>query len=353
VTRPDDGFDPDFRRYLAAKETVDDRALHRPTLDALTEALAGRAAGRDGPVRLLEVGAGLGPTLRRLLAWERLPARVSYLGVEARPALAAAAADRTVDWARDAGYEAHTGDADDADPPGAEGEARGGVRRAAVDAAEGAHDLLLRRGGERVRATFLAGDAFAVADAARAAGGRFDCAVAAAFLDVVETRAALDALVGVVPDGWLYAPVTFDGVTAFLPEGPRGAAVVDRYHATMDAADRPGGSRTGRALFEAVPAAGGRVVAAGGSDWTVHPPYPADEAYFLRFLVHTVESAVGDALSGDAAPDADAGAGGRRDGAGTLDPAALAAWAADRHAAVADGELAYLAHNLDVLARVE
>jgi hypothetical protein len=245
VTRPDDGFDPDFRRYLAAKETVDDRALHRPTLDALTEALAGRAAGRDGPVRLLEVGAGLGPTLRRLLAWERLPARVSYLGVEARPALAAAAADRTVDWARDAGYEAHTGDADDADPPGAECEARGGVRRAAVDAAEGAHDLLLRRGGERVRATFLAGDAFAVADAARAAGGRFDCAVAAAFLDVVETRAALDALVGVVPDGWLYAPVTFDGVTAFLPEGhggrPSSTATTRRWTPRTD----PGGAGPG------------------------------------------------------------------------------------------------------------
>jgi hypothetical protein len=316
-TRPD-GYT--FRRYLEAKETVDDRALHRPTLERFAAGLADRAADGD-PVRVLEVGAGTGSMLRRLLAWECLPGTVRYTAVEQQADLAAAARDRTAAWARENEYAVETGTGTGTQEP----------------------DLVLAGDGRRVEVTVHAADAFAFADRARSDGRHWDAAVAAAFLDVVDAGAAIDSLVPLLPGGLVWTPVTFDGVTAFEPPSAAGCdrAVRDRYHDTMDRPDRSG-SRTGRRLFARFRDAGARVVAAGGSDWVVHPPYPADEAYFLHHVLETVESAVAPTLD----PETDSG------GRDSLDRSQLRAWADDRHAAVADGELTYVAHNLDVLARV-
>lgn len=67
------------------------------------------------------------------------------------------------------------------------------------------------------------------------------------------------------------------------------------YHLSMDERmvdGRPSGdSRTGRHLLWQLPAAGAEVLAAGASDWVVHPlqkGYPADESYFLHFIVDTI-----------------------------------------------------------------
>jgi hypothetical protein len=91
-----------------------------------------------------------------------------------------------------------------------------------------------------------------------------------------------------------------------------------------------GDSRSGRHLFGHLARAGFEVHAAGASDWVVHPRaglYPADEAYFLHFIVHTMYSAL------LASPE--------------LDPAQLAAWIETRHRQIEQGELVYIAHQLD------
>ena len=286
-----------FRRYLAAKRTVDDRALHRPTLDRLSDAVTDRDS-----LRVLEVAAGIGTGLQRLLAWDCLPDRLDYTLLDSDAGCVETARDRLTTWATDTGYE--------------------------VEETDGA--LELTRDTESVVVGFETADAL---DYAAQVDDRFDLLVGQAFLDIVDLDDALPALFDLVADGGLaYFPVTFDGVTHFGPvaDPELEAAVLDAYHATMDAPDRPGGSTTGRDLLAAVPDAGGEVVAAGGSDWLVHPPYPADEAYFLHHLVDTVAGAVeGDVSDED-----------RR------------TWATERHEAVATEELTYLAHNLDVLARV-
>src|ERR1700759_2899124 len=51
-----------YARYLAAKTTVDDRALNRPVLAELRRLMPA------GAPRVLEVGAGLGTLVARLLA---------------------------------------------------------------------------------------------------------------------------------------------------------------------------------------------------------------------------------------------------------------------------------------------
>ena len=53
------GFDPS--RYLVAKKTLDDRAINRQVLADLCRLLP------TGPLRVLEVGAGLGTMVARLL----------------------------------------------------------------------------------------------------------------------------------------------------------------------------------------------------------------------------------------------------------------------------------------------
>ncbi|MFC5279492.1 SAM-dependent methyltransferase [Halorubrum rubrum] len=314
-------------RYLEAKRSVDDRALHRPTLDRLREALANRAA----PLRVVEAGCGTGTMLRRLL--ERgVPAdEVVYRGYDLREDALDRAVEELEAWADGAGYAVERGDPET-------------TRTVRLDGP----------GGSSVTAAFVAADAVEVA---RRTDAEYDLLVGCAFLDIVDLDRALAPLLGLVPDGLAYFPITFDGETFLSPPLEDGGsvdeaterAVLDVYHATMDAADRPGGSRTGRELFAALPAAGGEVVAAGGSDWLVTPPYPDDEAYFLHHLVDGIEGVVREAVAESDGERVDGDANGA---AARLSPDRVSAWADARHRAVAAGRLTFGAHNLDVLARV-
>ena len=70
----------DFTRYLAAKRSVDDRALNRHVWQTLAEAL-GAAAPADRPLRVLEVGAGIGTMVERCIEWG-LFTRAEYTAVD-------------------------------------------------------------------------------------------------------------------------------------------------------------------------------------------------------------------------------------------------------------------------------
>jgi hypothetical protein len=108
------------------------------------------------------------------------------------------------------------------------------------------------------------------------------------------------------------------------------------YHSDMDERiryGRPAGeSRTGRHLFQHLRAAGAPALAAGPSDWVVHADrdgtYAADEAYFLRCILDTIQGAL-------------------RDRPDRVEPADLAGWLGERGRQLAAGELVYIAHQLD------
>jgi hypothetical protein len=81
--------------------------------------------------------------------------------------------------------------------------------------------------------------------------------------------------------------------------------------------------------------AGAEVLAAGASDWVVHAvggKYVEDEAYFLHFILHFFE----ESLTGHA----------------ELDATAFANWVQKRRAQIERGELVYIAHQMDFLAKV-
>lgn len=295
----------DFQRYLAAKETVDDRALNKDVWRTLHRQVA---QVRNRPLQVLEVGAGTGVMARRLWRW-RLHPHIHYTGVDLLPENITQARTQMAQWAR---------------------------RQTDISVLTTRNSLILNRPGQQMTVSFMAEDALHfVADPAQT--GCWDVLIAHAFLDLLDVSSALPDLLSVLrPGGLCYFTLNFDGVTLFEPVADEAleSHLLALYHRSMD--ERivdgrvSGDSRAGRHLFGQLQAAGAEALAAGASDWVVIPhqgAYPADEAYFLHFIIHTVYQE----LSGH--PD--------------VDGAALDAWAAQRHAQIDAGELLYIAHQLD------
>lgn len=297
-----------FTHYLAAKKTVDDRALNRHVWEALANRV--RSAGR---LRVLELGAGIGTMVERAWEWGLLTGEVAYTLLDADAACIAAVPERLTAWAKGRGIEAE----------------QLGERR-----------LQLRGGARRVTLDFVAADALEFAQ--RDHAELWDMLIAHAFLDLIDVPAALPHLLALLrPGGLFYFTLNFDGVTTFEPVlDPALDAQIERlYHETMDRRIvnglSSGDSRTGRHLFTHLLRAGATILAAGSSDWVVFPGpagYPANEASFLHAILQTVENAL--------------------HGYPELDAAQFAAWIAARQEQVERAELTYIAHQIDVLGTV-
>ena len=299
-------MDYSFPHYLLSKQSVDDRALNRTVLEAMQASLP------ETSVNMVEVGAGIGSMLRRLLRWEALPARVDYSLVDVMPENIRSARDWLPEWAVPGGYQVKP--------------LTGG-------------DIRLSASSSVVQTHFIQADVF---DYIQSQPGPADLLIAHALLDLLPLPGSLPKLFSLVkPDGLAWLTANFDGLTTFEPVvDPALDAHIERlFHGTMDERITngvlSGDSRTGRHLFAHLEQAGVQIVSAGASDWVVYPlqgQYPADEAYFLRFILSFFETS----LSGH--PD--------------LDPAQFSRWLAARRAQVDQGKLVYIAHQLDFLVRV-
>ncbi len=299
---------PDFIRYLAAKKSLDDRCLNRQVWDHLAQALLDRPD--SAPLRVLEVGCGIGTMLERLL--ERgLLTRAAYTGIDVEAGCIRAAAERL------SGYAA-------------------GRQATLTDDSGGA--MFFSTPSQDVRITFEAADLF---DFLERQPGKpaWDLLVAHAVLDLVDLDAALPPLLSrLAPGGRFYFSLNFDGATILEPpiDPDLDALIEALYHRTMDTRrdrGRPSGSsRTGRRLFGCLKEAGASLIAAGSSDWVVFPGpdgYPGDETYFLHFIIDTIGRAL------HSHPE--------------LDRSRFQAWIAQRHRQIEARELIYIAHQLDFL----
>jgi 2-polyprenyl-3-methyl-5-hydroxy-6-metoxy-1,4-benzoquinol methylase len=281
--------DPRYQRYLRAKRTVDDRALSARVLDVLAEAMASPGEGQR--LRLLEVACGTGAMFERLAGLGMLSA-VDYLGVDRLAA--------NIDQARQLQV-----------PSGA-------------------------------TARWLTADVFDL-EARGHVNEPFDGLIACAFLDLFALEQVLPVLVSLVaPGGFLYFPINFDGLTRFLPtvDTPEfEQRVEDLYHRTMDDPSNAGRrSQTGRRLLTALPSVGLELIAADVGGWLVTPTgdgYPADEGFFLQFILDTVEAAIG-------------GSGSVAD---AREQERLERFMAARRRQLQRAELVYQTHQIDVFCR--
>lgn len=299
-----------FTRYLAAKKRVDDLALNRHVWETLAQNLP--QAVPEVPLRVLEIGAGIGTMLERMLEGELL-SYAEYTAIDSQSENIAHVRRRLPAWAAAHGYSCQE---------------------------EAPNTWTLINQARQVKAHFEDCDLFQFIT--REAGRRkWDLLVAHAFLDLMDIPTTLKQLTNLlVPGGLVYFTINFDGATILEPEiDPElDERIQTLYHQTMDQrltdGESSGDSRTGRHLFQHLKYSGIQVLDAGASDWVVFPEmhgYQEDEAYFLHFIIHTIQQA----LSGHP----------------QLDPKCFTDWGNERHAQVERGELVYIAHQLDFLGK--
>jgi SAM-dependent methyltransferase len=295
-----------YARYLAAKTTVDDRALNRHVLAELRRLMPA------GAPRVLEVGAGLGTMVARLIDWGVVGAG-EYILLDADRPLLDDSRRWLRDWADARGLHSHLL------PDGLQvGDLRVRLEHAELGGyLEAAHGA---QGDQGVPAEVL---------------------IANAVLDLVDVPAVLPGLLRLlIPGGVYWFTINYDGESIFEPGHPHDDQIMQAYHRDMDERVRygrpTGDSRTGRRLFHYLRAAGAPALAAGSSDWVVSAGpdgnYPGDEAEFLRSILGTIRNALR----------------ARQD---RVEPADLADWLAVRGRQLAAGELVYIAHQLDFVGR--
>jgi hypothetical protein len=288
-----------FPHYLLSKQSVDDRALNRTVLDSLKSNLP------PNPIRIIEVGAGIGTMPTRLLRWD-VVAKAEYILVDEMAENIQAAREWIPLWAVEAGLC---------------------VERIEQD------QLRVFAQTRDIRIRFECADVF---DFIKQNKEPADLLIAHAFLDLLPMPASMPSLLALTRHlAWL--TINFDGLTSLEPtiDVALDERIEQLYHATMDMRATGGDSRAGRHLFSHLRKAGAEVLSAGASDWVVHSvngKYPADEEYFLNFILHFFE----ESLAGHA----------------ELDSSAFANWLKERRAQIERGELVYIAHQMDFLARV-
>ena len=294
-------MDYSFPRYLMAKQTVDDRAINRQVYEALVASMP------DRPIHIIEVGAGIGTMPVRLLHWG-LMERAKYTVVDSMQENI----DYTKNWL--SGWS----------------EENDFSLQILVE-----HGLRLFNSNHDIEITFECADVF---DFIKSQPLKADLLIAHAFLDLLTLPKSLPELFSLIkPGGLAWLTLNFDGATTFEPIiDPSLDAQIERlYHQTMDERPSGGDSRSGRHLFKYLQDAGVDILAAGPSDWVVFPQngkYPADEAYFLHFILHFFEQSL------IVHPE--------------LDADTFAAWLNERRAQIDRGELVYIAHQMDFLVQL-
>lgn len=283
-----------YPRYLRSKRTVDDRALNRDVMETVLSSLP-----TDRPVRIAELGGGVGTMVDRLIETGRIR-NADYLLVDTESEFLDEARGLASQWKQ------------------------GLTRNVTTPTPDVSFDVSTQHAP--------------LEDWVREGDSTFDLIIAHAVLDLVDVQAVLPRLLGRLGgDGVFWPTINFDGETIFMPKDPRDGALMDAYHLSMDERIRdgkPAGSSTaGRELFGHIRAAGGSLVRAGSSDWVVFggaSGYEGDEAYFAHHIIHTVEQELGTHP--------------------TL-ASSVRGWGELRHAQVESGELVYIAHQLDFAVR--
>ncbi|MFD1569883.1 hypothetical protein [Halorubrum laminariae] len=338
-----------FRRYLRAKRTVDDRAIDRRIVGLLRERLTERAAeaggvGSDtdsGPLHVLEVGAGVGTMVARLIDWEVLPpGETRYVAVDRDGDTLSGLVPFLREWAADRA-DVSVGEVESSSDRGSSSDGE---------------TLVVESPERTVAVEPVVADAAAYAEST---AGEWDALIGMALLDVLGLDRLDPLLDALAPGGTYYFPITFDGATRFRPPHPDDRAVERLYHRHMD--EKPGGNSRagGDALARLRTADGSTLLGVAGSDWIVRPSgdsggYPDDEASFLRHILDTVEDAVGEVIGAEkGVTTAGAGATTADSESASLSSADLDAWLRDRRDQIDASELIYLTHQLDLLGRVD
>jgi SAM-dependent methyltransferase len=226
-----------FTDYLLSKRAIDDRSLNQRVLSRFGELLSQRESRSDP--WFVEVGAGVGTMLERLVQWG-LVTGGRYTLVDSMEANTAEARRRLDGLFPDLDVEVVTGDL---------------------------YEVLARIGS-------------------------VDAILAHAVLDLVDPSTAIAAIVrALAPGGLGYLTLNFDGETSVGPPHPADDLVIEAYHRSMS-----GDSHCGRHVLAVLAASDqAQLMEAGSSDWVVYArggAFSDDEARFLDTILHFFATSV-------------------------------------------------------------
>ncbi|MFQ5771694.1 MAG: class I SAM-dependent methyltransferase [bacterium] len=302
--------DYSFVRYLSSKKSIDDRALNRFVWDNLVAVL--RPTSPQSPLRVLELGAGIGTMVERLIDWGLLT-RADYTSVEINADCIEEFWKRIGRWTSSNGFEL--------------------IWDSAVTAC-------IQRGKSQICVNLIKNDVYDFFET-KEMSTKWDLGLAHAFMDLVDIADVLPKFCSLIkPGGLLYLTLTYDGETILMPKLDRHLDdhILQLYNQSMDErlknGRKSGNSQAGRHLFHHLKKANTKILAAGSSDWVVFAKeqgYANDESYFLHYIIHTIQTELNGHLS--------------------LTDKELESWVQKRHAQIEKGELNFIAKPLDFLAQ--
>lgn len=300
-----------FILYLSAKKSVDDRALNCRVRDKFAATLLQTIQKK--PVQILELGAGIGTMVERMIDWG-LASNAEYTAIDANADNIEEACDRLRRWALGNGFKSS-------------------------QEQDGALRIQMENG--QISVTFINANVYDFFENEKTSI-LWDLGLAHAFMDLVDIAELLPRFCSRIrPGGLLYLTLNYDGETILLPViNPHlDKQILRLYNQSMDERRRngkkAGDSQTGRHLFQHLQMANADILAAGSSDWVVFPSsqrYTPDEAYFLHFIVDTIYQEL--------------------KGYPSLDGKLFENWINLRHTQVETGKLIFIAKQLDILARL-
>jgi SAM-dependent methyltransferase len=297
-----------FIRYLAAKKSVDDRALNQHVWQNLVNSLP--AIIQPGkPLKILEIGAGIGTMVERVLNW-KIACNVEYTGLDISKDHLTEAKKRLLSYAVDNDFKSELS----------------------------TDDLSLSKGDCNYKIKFERADLYEFLKEGHGMWA-FDILIAHAFLDLLNLPDVLPHIFTLLKtSGLFYFTGNYDGSIIFEPAiDPRLDAKVEAlYYRAMDERITygriSGDKHTGRHLYNLFRQVGAVLIDSGSSDWVVFANdkgYHEDEAYFLHFIVNSVEKTLL--------------------GSPEINSIELQDWIKERHAQIRRGELTFIAHQLDFL----
>lgn len=251
----------DYPEYLAIKQAIDDRSLNQSVWQTMAAWLKPQAVSPT--FRILEIGAGTGAMLLRLLD-AGLIGHCNYYAVELEPGFARVAENELSVWAG-----AH------------------GFKMEVIDSLR----WTLKKAEKVIEVQWLNADILELASVFDY--GYFDLLIGHAVIDLLPVPVCMPGLLKLVkPGGGYYFSLNFAGVTTFSPSHPRDLEITAAYHRDMDT--RFTGlewraSQTGQVLGRWLKGQEHLVLDEGASDWQISAE-PTPSAAANRFIGNILDT---------------------------------------------------------------
>jgi len=297
-------FEFHYPKYLESKQAIDDRALNRHVYETLTQHFPKQMP--EHPLRILEVGAGIGTMIERLINWKMLQF-AEYTAVDIDPVNIATLPQRLSTFAA--------------------------IQKFDFKANENIKELRISNQNTNILVRYVQQD-FRDHIRSHESQNYYDVIISHAVLDILPLQESLNQLFNCLkPEGQFWFTLNYNGVTHFEPvlDPILDNKIEQIYNQSMDQRTvETGGSETGRKLFKVIPQAGGRIQAVGSSDWVIHTQdaeFNSEEKYLLQCILQMVF----DSVSSN----------------GEISSTQLEKWYTRRLEQIEDGSLIYHAHQLD------